>query len=102
MGLRTLTITITPVPVRIRSCLALTLLTSVSADGESMIGLCYRTKGASVPLWLSVGAADNLNRKARYLAHGSIDHVLDRGINIRKSSNVLQRDSNNEVTGQLY
>jgi len=70
-----------------------------ATDGQSMFGLCYRTEGEPLTLWLSVGAADNLNRKTCYLAHGTINNSSGGGVNVRRSSNILKRGDNNKVIG---
>ena len=72
-----------------------------------MIGLCYRTKGDPVPLWLSVDAADTLDRRSCYLLHGTIDpsegNIREGGRVLREDAKpVLTRGPNNEVTGQLF
>ena len=55
-----------PVCVRLRSAVA--ILTTASADGNSLVVLCYRTEPAvkkdtwtDIPLWVTVNAADTLN-----------------------------------------
>jgi glutamine amidotransferase len=76
-----------------------------ATDGESMVGLCYRTAGEPVPLYLSVGAADSLNRKACYLKHGTIDHPEHSGhdhgpAHTRKNTpSVIKWGPNGDVIG---
>jgi len=68
-----------------------------ATDGESMIGLCYRTKHKPLTLFLSFDAADNLNRKTCYLKHGTVDLPINHGIDHRQASTVLKRGPNNEI-----
>jgi hypothetical protein len=72
-----------------------------------MIGLCYRTYPPPVPLWLSVDAADTLDRKSCYLSRGTIDcpvgNIREAGRALRENAKpALTRGPNNEVTGQLF
>ena len=102
-----LTITSIPVPVRVPLRSTFTLLTTVPGDGESMIGLCYHTFSEAVPLWVSVDAADTLDRRSCYLKYGTIncpaDNIQEAGRALREhGKHLLQRDSNHEVTGQLF
>jgi hypothetical protein len=45
----------------------------ILADGESLLGLCYSTGDLlPIPLWVSVDAADILDRKPYGSKHGKI------------------------------
>lgn len=45
----------------------------IPADGESLLGLCYSTGDlVSIPLWVSVDAADILDRKPYGSKYGKI------------------------------
>jgi len=70
-----------------------------ATDGSSMFGLCYRTKGEPLTLWLSVGAADHLNRKTCYLTHGTIDKPKGPQVNIHQSPDILKRGADDKVIG---
>ena len=90
---------------------ALTVLTTVLADGESLLGLCYRTTVSvetPVELWLSVNAADILNRKSYGHSNGTIfkdkrsaTEINEAARKLRQTAkSAIRRGPDNKVKGR--
>ena len=100
-------------PVRVFHRSTVNLLKYVTvADGESLLGLCYRSKiGPHTPpftLWVSANVADTLDRKPYASTHDgcifkdprSMDQI-DKAMRVlvQKAKPAIQRGANDETMG---